>query len=79
MNVSLGEPKPPIYEKTPWPFKEGIIEEDQSDLRPQDYIRSFAQVAERKLGWKCHHLLTKSFSVSIAIKNKEVISPVFLR
>ena len=78
-NVYHELPRHQIEEKALWPLKEGILEEDQTDLNTKEHIRWFAPVAERKLGRSFHRLSANRFSVSIAIKNKEVISQVFLR
>jgi hypothetical protein len=71
---SVDNQRPQTYEKALWPLEKGRVEEDQRDLNPKDYIKQCAPVAERKLGWTFHHLSAKSFSVSIATRNKEVIS-----
>jgi hypothetical protein len=77
--VSLSSGYQQIYSKAPWPLEEGILEEVKKDQNIKGCMKWFVPVVERKLRWRCHRLLAKSFSVSIAIKNNEVINQIPLK
>jgi len=77
--VSLSSGYQQIYNRAPWLLEEGIIEAVKKDKNIKGCIKWFVPVVERKLRWRCHRLLAKSFSVSIAIKNNEVINQIHLK
>jgi hypothetical protein len=45
---------------------EGIIEAVKKDKNIKGCIKWCVPIVERKLSWRCHHLLAKSFDVLIA-------------
>ena len=75
--MSLSSGYQQIYNKAPWLLEEGILEEVKKDQNIKGCMEWFVPVVERKLRWKCHRLLAKSFYVLIA--TKKVINQISLK